>query len=233
MPATDAVLLDVGGIFYLPDHDVIAGALARSEFEVDRELLDLAHYSGAARFTTDYEGELDWHLFWGRYLDTYVDTLGVPDDLRADALEHLGAEFASAAMWSRAIEGAKEGLAALLSAGVRVGIVSNADGSIGARLRQDEVLQVGAGMGVSVECVIDSGEVGVQKPDPRIFRIALDAMAIEPEQAWYVGDMPGIDVVGARAAGLYPILMDPFGLHDDADYAAVRSLAEVAARALG
>ncbi len=88
-------------------------------------------------------------------------------------------------------------------------------------------------MGVPVECVIDSGEVGVQKPDPRIFRIALDAMGIEARQAWYVGDMPGIDVVGARAAGLHPIVMDPFGLHGGADYATVGTLAEVASAAAG
>ena len=228
MPAIDAVLLDVGGIFHLPDHDVIAGALGRAGIEVDRSLIDRAHYSGAARFLTGYEGDLDWHHFWGEYLDAYVSTLCVPDDLRVDALEHLGSDFASAGIWTRVIEGSKDALAAIRATGAHLGIVSNADGSVGARLRDQEVLQVGPGMGIQVECVIDSGEVGVQKPDPRIFRIALDAMGIEAHQAWYVGDMPGIDVVGARAAGLHPIVMDPFGFHDDADYVTVGSLLDVA-----
>ncbi|MCZ7536458.1 MAG: HAD hydrolase-like protein [Acidimicrobiia bacterium] len=182
---------------------------------------------------TDYEGDLDWHHFWGEYLDAYVDTLGVPDDLRVDVTEHLASEFASAALWTRVIEGSKEALADLAATGVRLGIISNADGSVGARLRDQEVLQVGAGMGVPVDCLIDSGEVGVQKPDVRIFRIALDAMGIEAHQAWYVGDMPGIDVVGARAAGLHPIVMDPFGLHGHADYATVGSLSELVSAAAG
>ena len=43
-------------------------------------------------------------------------------------------------------------------------------------------------------------------------------------------DMPGIDIMGARKAGLHPILMDPFGLHDGGDYDRVGSLQELAAR---
>ncbi len=85
---------------------------------------------------------------------------------------------------------------------MRVGIISNADGTVAQRLAAQEVLQVGPGLGVEVECVIDSGAVGVSKPDPRIFEIALDAIGVDAADAWYVGDMPGIDVVGARGAGL-------------------------------
>jgi len=90
------------------------------------------------------------------------------------------------------------------------------------------VLQVGPGIGVEVDCVIDSGAVGVSKPDPRIFHLALDAIGVVASDAWYLGDMPGIDVVGARAAGLWPIVMDPFGFQAHADYSRVTTLAEVA-----
>ena len=93
--------------------------------------------------------------------------------------------------------GSRAGLRALADTGVRLGIISNADGLIGQRLAELEILQVGPGVGVAMECVIDSGAVGVAKPDPRIFQIALDAMGIDAADAWYVGDMPGIDVVGA------------------------------------
>ena len=96
------------------------------------------------------------------------------------------------------------------------------------RLRADEILQVGPGIGTAVECVVDSGVVGVTKPDPRIFRLALDAMGVAPDDAWYVGDTPGIDVVGARRAGLHPVLVDPLGLHHEAGYERVASLADLA-----
>ena len=143
--------------------------------------------------------------------------------------EHLDSEFADAGLWLREIPGAREGMQALAATGVRLGIISNADGLIAQRLAEMEIVQVGPGVGVPVECVIDSGAVGVMKPDPRIFRLALDAMAITPADAWYVGDMPGIDVVGARAAELHPVLMDPYELHLEADYDRVSSLRELAA----
>jgi putative hydrolase of the HAD superfamily len=225
-----AVLLDVGGIFHLPDHERVLGALARGGFTARADDLDLAHYRGAQRFTCDYDGELPWREFWAQYLAEYARACGVPEESYNDVHEHLDAEFASGALWSRIIPGSVDGLRALAATGVALGIVSNADGSVAARLREQEVLQVGPGVGVEVTCVIDSGEVGVEKPNPRIFHLALDALGVEAHDAWYVGDMPGIDVVGARAAGLRPFLMDPLGLHDGADYETVTSLDDVAAR---
>ncbi|MCU1427302.1 MAG: hypothetical protein JWL83_1302 [Actinomycetia bacterium] len=223
-----AVVLDVGGIFHLPDHEKVLGAFSRGGFEARADDLDRAHYEGAAQFTCDYEGDLPWRAFWGAYLVEYARVCGVPDDQFTEVHEHLDAEFASGGLWSRVVPGSVEGLRALDATGVQLAIVSNADGSVGARLREQEVLQVGPGLGVEVACVIDSGEVGVSKPDPRIFHIALDALGIEAHDAWYVGDMPGIDVVGARAAGLRPFVMDPYALHDGADYERVTSVADIA-----
>ena len=97
-----------------------------------------------------------------------------------------------------------------------------------APLREAELVQVGAGAGVEVECVIDSTVVGVAKPDARIFHIALDTMGVEPGDAWYVGDTPSFDVTGARNAGLRPLLFDPFHYHEGAAYDRVGSLREVA-----
>jgi putative hydrolase of the HAD superfamily len=231
MPAPKAVLLDVGGIFHLPDHVRIKAAFARAEFDVSTDVLDRAHYAGAALFTVEYEGELDWKARWQAYLDAYITACGVGDDdaaLRDDVHQHLDSEFAVGDLWSRIIPGSVDGLRALIATGVHVGIVSNADGTVGQRLAEQEVLQVGPGIGVEVDCVIDSGAVGVSKPDPRIFHLALDAIGVAAGDAWYVGDMPGIDVVGARAAGLWPIVMDPFGLQVGADYHRVAALAEVA-----
>jgi putative hydrolase of the HAD superfamily len=225
-----AVLLDVGGIFHLPAHAKVLGAFKRGGFDARPDDLDPAHYRAAMRFTCDYEGELPWREFWQDYLEEYARACGVPEASYAEVHEHLDAEFAVAALWSRIIPGSLDGLRALAATGVQLGIVSNADGTVGARLAQQEVLQVGPGIGVEVGCVIDSGAVGIDKPDPRIFHVALDALGVDAHDAWYVGDMPGIDVVGARAAGLRPFVMDPYGFHTGADYDIVTSLADVAAR---
>ena len=54
--------------------------------------------------------------------------------------------------------------------------------------------------------IVISGAVGVKKPDPAIFAIALEAMDAAPEETVYVGDLPSVDVEGARAAGIAPVL---------------------------
>src|SRR4051794_22315842 len=93
-----AVLLDVGGIFHLPDHDRVLGALARGGFEARADDLDRAHYRAATRFTCDYEGDLPWREFWRGYLEEYARACGVPSELFEDVHEHLDAEFAVATL---------------------------------------------------------------------------------------------------------------------------------------
>ncbi len=232
MSRPKAVLLDVGGIFLLPEHDRILGAFSRAlcPSAPARDLLDSVHYVAASHFTTDLDVEGDWAGCWKGYLEKYIEACGVRAEDREEVHRHLDSEFADAALWVSEVVGCRDGLAALASKDVRLGIVSNADGLIGSRLEEMEILQVGPGIGVQVDTIIDSGVVGVMKPDPRIFRIALEAMALEPHEAWYVGDMPGIDVVGARRAGIRPFVMDPLGLHEDADYDRVASLADLADR---
>ena len=227
-----AVLLDVGGIFLLPSHDRIVDAFARAEVAVDPDRLDDAHYRGAAQLTTEIDITTDWAGSWRRYLDEYSAACGVTIDEPDELHRHLDSEFADAALWLEVAVGARDGLQALADTGVALGIVSNADGLIGSRLRELEILQVGPGLGVEVGCVIDSGEVGVSKPDPRIFEIALTALGADAADTWYIGDMPVFDVVGARNAGLRPFVMDPLGLHHDADYDRVASLTELAARVI-
>ncbi|MGZ8765630.1 MAG: HAD family hydrolase [Acidimicrobiia bacterium] len=229
-----AVLFDSGGIFLLPQHDRVVGAFARSEVIVAVDGLDDAHYRAASTFSTDVDVDADWAGSWRAYLVAYLeacDPRGVKggDVDREEVHRHLDSEFADAALWLSVAPGCREGLQAIADTGVLLGVVSNADGVMGARLRELEILQVGPGVGIEVGCVIDSGAVGVMKPDPRIFEMALDALAVEPADAWYIGDMPAFDVVGARSAGLRPFLMDPLGLHLDADYDRVGSLAELAA----
>jgi len=224
-----AVLLDVGGVFFVPLHDRILGAFDRAGCAPDADILDRAHYAGACAFPAR-DDEREWAERWHAYLEGFIVACDIPEDQREEVHAHLDSEFADAALWFRELPGCRDGLRQLAATGVRLGIISNADGVIGQRLAEAELLQVGPGIGVEVDCVIDSGAVGVAKPDPRIFELALDAMSIEPGDAWYVGDMPGIDVVGARAAGLFPVVMDPYEFHLDADYARVASLAELASR---
>lgn len=108
-------------------------------------------------------------------------------------------------------------------------IVSNADGTVADVLGSIGLLQVGPGPGVEVHAIIDSGAVGVAKPDPAIFELALATVGTTPDRAIHVGDAYQYDVLGARAAGVRPVLVDPFDLRADVDCERVASLVEVAA----
>jgi len=70
--------------------------------------------------------------------------------------------------------------------------------------------------------------VGIEKPDPQIFALALARMGIAPDDALYVGDLYEVDVVGARAAGLDVVLLDPHDVHSDLDVLRARDVVEVA-----
>jgi putative hydrolase of the HAD superfamily len=106
-------------------------------------------------------------------------------------------------------------------------VVSNASGQIESVLRRVGVCQVGDGVGVPVRCVVDSHVVGVAKPDPRVFAPALDVLGVPPGRVAYIGDSVTMDVNGARAAGLEPVLVDPYDDHPEADHERVRSLDEL------
>jgi putative hydrolase of the HAD superfamily len=102
-------------------------------------------------------------------------------------------------------------------AGIPVGIVSNADGTVEEQLRVHQICQLGAGAGVPVLAITDSFHVGVAKPDAAVFASAVEALAVPRERVAYVGDTVRYDVVGARAAGLLPVHHDPYGLCRSAD----------------
>jgi putative hydrolase of the HAD superfamily len=219
-----AVLLDVGGVFHLPDHDRILGALATVGIQARAEDLDRAHYAGVAGIDDFLEGD---RSVWLAYQRSYAQACGSPDHRIEEIAEAMLTEFQSGAVWTRVITDSVDALRELKTLGMKLAVVSNADGTVEQQLRDDGIGQVGPGRGVELDAVLDSAVVGVSKPDPRIFELALERIGVTAEHAIHVGDIIGADVDGARAAGVTPVLMDPFDLHDDFDGLRVHSLREV------
>jgi len=105
-----------------------------------------------------------------------------------------------AAIRFRAYPEVPAALAGLRAAGARLGIVSNWDISLHDVLERTELRAL-------VDTVVISAELGVGKPDPAIFRAALDRLGATAADAIHVGDSVEHDVEGARAAGLRAILV--------------------------
>lgn len=221
--AFDAILFDAGGIFLLPDPTVLGPLLAYYGGDPSVDVHVRAHYRGMAVKSAAGAGE----SFWEEYDHAYVDTVGVPAARRDEAAMVLG-RTRHAHLWRWPIAESVAALRALVDAGVPVGVVSNASGQIVDVLLHGGVCHVDDGPHVRVRVIVDSHVVGVAKPDPRIFDHALPAFPdVERHRVAYVGDSVTMDIGGARAAGLVPILLDPFDDHPGADFIRIRSLAEL------
>ena len=84
--------------------------------------------------------------------------------------------------------------------GKRLGLVSNWSPSLVCTLER-------LGIAGHFDAIAISSMVGFRKPDARLFRVALDALAVDPAECAYVGDSVELDVIGASAAGISPILI--------------------------
>jgi putative hydrolase of the HAD superfamily len=140
------------------------------------------------------------------YFAALLEQLGVGADAAEQLLACFNAAHRRDNLWRVMLPSTPRVLAGLRERGLTLGVISNADGRIAAVLQR-------CGIGEFFHLVIDSHEVGVEKPDPRIFQLALERAGIQPEQAIYVGDIYSIDVVGAEQAGIRPVLFDSLGCY--------------------
>ncbi|MBH0192627.1 MAG: HAD-IA family hydrolase [Nitrospira sp.] len=111
-------------------------------------------------------------------------------------------------------------LAALKTQGVELGIISNFDSRLFSVLR-------GLGLADMFDTVTISSLAQAAKPGPRIFQLALDKHAVDPEEALHIGDSLRDDVEGARKAGLHAILLDRKGTQQGTDIRSIRALDEL------
>lgn len=223
----DAVILDVGGVFLVPHYETVAEAFEPWDITLDAAQAERAHYFGAHALdaASDDEEELRHAYFHG-----YAKGAGVPPEAWPTAEERIRQGWAvpNLDVWRQHVRGSIAGLRALASEGFKLGIISNSDGTVEEQLRRGEICQVGEGLGVPVLAIVDSGVVGVSKPQVEIFRHALEPLGIEPHDAAYVGDTLRYDVKGARAAGLQPVHFDPYELCAERDdHVHVATLADV------
>jgi putative hydrolase of the HAD superfamily len=225
----DAVLFDMGGVFTLPAPDVIRAALSPTGLAVplDDRAFHRAHYDALAAHDRDCPAEAD---IGAHYLRAYLASLGfVGDDLdRADAAVTVVWHLPSDRRWTWRQDEAVAALGRIAATGRGVAVVSNCDGTAERILVAGEICQVGEGPGVPVTAIVDSHLVGVAKPDPAIFTPALDALEAAAHRAVFVGDSLRYDVAGARAAGLHPVHLDPYGLAGSNGVDRIAALAELA-----
>lgn len=214
------VLFDAGNTLVFLDHAALAesaraaGSTAESAaLRASEPLAKKSYEAGLAAGMSHEEG-------WNLYVRTMFITAGLSAEAAERATKAARAAHDAFNLWRRVPSDLVPALERGRAAGLRYGVVSNSEG------RLDELLER-VGLLHYFECIVDSALEGVRKPDPEIFRRALARMSVPASAALYAGDIPNVDVDGARAAGLEGVLIDTLGHYPD--YAAAPRFVSVAA----
>jgi putative hydrolase of the HAD superfamily len=200
-----AVLFDAGNTLVFLDYARMAAAVAAA-LDIPLTAEQLAAGAGEAARAMEAVRGADRER-----ADVYLEALflaaGVPGERMGAVRGCLQTLHRESHLWSSVAADTREVLGRLRAAGLRLGVVSNSDGRVEAALEA-------AGLREFFDVVLDSALVGMEKPDPAIFRAALAALDVHPHEALYVGDLYEVDVQGARAAGMDAVLFAAGGPPD-------------------
>jgi putative hydrolase of the HAD superfamily len=252
-----AILLDAGGVLLFPAPELLLPPLHAAGLEPSMAELERAHYRAMA--DCDRPGrEPPGGQWWREYLRDFAAACGVP----ADAVDAVAGDIVGLTdgfAWTHVGPGVAGALREIDALGLPVGIVSNSTGQVEQALDRLAVCYApggvapasasdasagdasagddagGGAQGINVGVVIDSAVVGVAKPDPQIFALALAALglsAVDRSTVVHVGDSLRYDVAGALAAGVRPLHLDPHGFCPAPEgHEHIRRLSDVAALA--
>ena len=216
----EVVFFDVGNTLLFPDHEKTLAPLWSGGIHPSEAQLNAAER--VARQEMDLvvakTSKID-QQYWETYYSHLLRTLNISDiSLRLELVNLVR----TSSNWSRMRPGTTEILESLKQK-YRLAVISNSDGHMGERLAT-------VGLGRFFEHVIDSGNVGHEKPALQIFQAALAAMAVPPDRALYLGDIYSVDYLGSQNAGMQPMLMDIAGVYATRNLPRIESLDELPAR---
>jgi putative hydrolase of the HAD superfamily len=220
----ETVSFDAGGVLVNPNWQRVATTLAAHGVLVDARALEAAEPGAKKRFdrAPTIGATNDAQRGW-LYFNHVLDGAGITPSAATDAaLNDLQVYHTENNLWESVAPGACEALEQIHARGVTSIIVSNANGRLHALLDRLALTRY-------FDVIVDSFLEQVEKPDPRLFQIAMHRAGAVPERTLHVGDLYHVDVAGARAAGMHPLLIDTADLYSDADCPRVRSIADVPA----
>lgn len=199
----EVIFFDVGNTLLFPDQEKTLAPLWNRGI----------HPTDAQLFAAERVARQDMDLivsqtrkvdlqYWETYYAHLLRTLNLTDISLRLELVNLARTSSN---WSRMLPGTIDVLGSLKQK-YRLAVISNSDGHMAERLGS-------IGLGKYFEQVIDSGNVGFEKPAPQIFQTALERMSVLAHRALYLGDIYSIDYLGAQKVGMTAMLMDIAGVY--------------------
>ena len=223
LPTFDTLFLDAGGVLVNPNWQRVAEVLTRHGAYVTAAALQEAEPRAKREMdSVEYVAASGDAARARRYFDLVFDLAGVAaGGARQTGLAEVKEYHARENLWEDVPADAHSSLARLQAAGLPIVVVSNSNGTLRELLGRRGLLGY-------FSLIVDSFEEGVEKPDPRLFEIALGRSGASSGTTLHVGDFYEIDVVGARAAGLHAALLDVAGLYPHHDCPRFESLTALA-----
>ncbi len=227
-PRIRAVLFDAGNTLVFPLLEVLAKDLTAMGYAAGIEDFYAAERAGKAKldewlWPQIRRGQVPRTVdvvYWGEYLSTLMERVGVPEGERGRVILRVGEGFRNIRIWSRVDPNTAPFLETLRGQGYYLGVISNSVGTIEEQL--DRV-----GLGHRFNIILDSAIVGVEKPHPEIFQMAIERAGVAAGEAIFVGDTYSTDVGGAQLAGLRGVLFDRVGAYPSADCLRITALPEL------
>jgi putative hydrolase of the HAD superfamily len=208
------ILFDAGYTLVFPNLEDLAENLVRQGYPITvqdfhaaerggKEKLDawlLPRLASAERVTRP---DL---VYWQEYLRILAKRSNLPWIARVRFVSRVVKAFRNIQFWSRVDPSTEPFLESLRDRGYRLGVVSNATGKMREQLVRLDLAK-------HFDFIFDSAVVGIEKPSPAIFTMAVHAARGRASEAVFVGDSYSIDVAGAAYAGISGVLMDASGAY--------------------
>jgi putative hydrolase of the HAD superfamily len=194
-------------------YDVSADTVRAVQDRLAPHLIDIAEETGAEFPSLSREAS---ETFWSYLYKRFLEELGIADE---SLVAKLYATFSSSSSY-KLFDDVIPTLEELKRRRYRLGLISNFEGWLEELLMELEV-------GHIFDTTVISGIEGVEKPDPLIYRIALERAGVEPGAAMHVGDSPVLDVEPAKEVGMKAVLLDRVGRYPRADDPKIVSLKEL------
>lgn len=224
---TAAVFFDAGETLVHPHPtfpDLFAAILQREGHAVPAETIRDRIHVVFDRFKRAADEEELWtttleksRAFWHDVYGIFLGHLGI--DGGDGLIDRVYEEFTDLANY-RLFDDVRPALDRLRDAGLELGVVSNFEAWLEQLLEELGVIGY-------FDVRVISGAEGMEKPDPRIFRLAMDRAGVRPEESVYVGDNPEFDVDPAAAVGMLPVLIDRRDRFPDAPGLRITSMEEL------
>jgi putative hydrolase of the HAD superfamily len=196
-------------------HEVAPAQVQALFHRLGPNVAEVAQEADVTNPTTSSEAS---RIFWRHLYTRFLTALGIDDEALRDDLLETFSDKASYKLFPEVLDSFER----LRQSGYRLGLISNFE-----RWLEEVLIEEKAGEIFDVRVI--SGIEGVEKPDPEIYRLAIERAGVQPGECVHVGDSIANDLEPATAVGMKAVMIDRSASFPEAQYPRIATLTELPA----